>query len=213
MQRKRCDGQWNGCIWCLNAFKRLLEGSGVISCIACFLQYNSLKVWAMRAFVEQALMVNEHSDEQKLYIKNEYTQYTQCSAVQTKNFGTPVRTLLKRVMTDDGDNVIVKLLRRRTWSVYDGDDDGDDDACHGKDRECDGSICIHLLLLRPAAPTSTVQQRPSLWGGSWFVCLLNRLPVKFSSSKILWIWWPPWTWEGQRSTTISKGLFNNDILQ
>ena len=67
----------------------------------------------MRAFVEQALMVNEHSDEQNLYIKNENTQYTQCSAVQTKNFGTPVRTLLKRVMTDDGDNVIVKHLRQK----------------------------------------------------------------------------------------------------
>ena len=29
----------------------------------------------------------------------------------------------------------------------------DDDACHCKDRECDGSICIHLLLFSPAAPT------------------------------------------------------------
>ena len=29
----------------------------------------------------------------------------------------------------------------------------DDDTCHCKDRECDGSICIHLLLFSPAAPT------------------------------------------------------------
>ena len=36
---------------------------------------------------------------------------------------------------------------------YDDNDDGndDDDMDVGKDRECDGSICIHLLLLRPRA--------------------------------------------------------------
>ena len=30
-------------------------------------------------------------------------------------------------------------------------DDVDEDMDVGKDRECDGSICIHLLLLRPRA--------------------------------------------------------------
>ena len=36
------------------------------------------------------------------------------------------------------------------WPMHGRDDD---DACHCKDRECDGSICIHLLLFSPAAPT------------------------------------------------------------
>ena len=35
------------------------------------------------------------------------------------------------------------------WLWPSGNDDDDMDV--GKDRECDGSICIHLLLLRPRA--------------------------------------------------------------
>ena len=37
--------------------------------------------------------------------------------------------------------------------MHGSDEDDDDDAWHCKDRECDGSICIHLLLFSPAAPT------------------------------------------------------------
>ena len=52
---------------------------------------------------------------------------------------------------------------------YDDNGDDDDDMDVGKDRECDGSICIHLLLLRPRA-------RPP--------CRLRTLP-EMSTSTIL----------------------------
>ena len=52
---------------------------------------------------------------------------------------------------------------------YDDNGNDDDDMDVGKDRECDGSICIHLLLLRPRA-------RPP--------CRLRTLP-EMSTSTIL----------------------------
>ena len=46
----------------------------------------------------------------------------------------------------------------------DKDVDNDDDMDVGKDRECDGSICIHLLLLRPRArPPCRPRTLPEMW--------------------------------------------------
>ena len=50
------------------------------------------------------------------------------------------------------------------YDVDDDDGNDDDDMDVGKDRECDGSICIHLLLLRPRArPPCRPRTLPEMW--------------------------------------------------
>ena len=65
--------------------------------------------------------------------------------------------------------VIMLMLDDNGDNDNGNDGDEDDDMEVGKDRECDGSICIHLLLLRPRA-------RPP--------CRPRTLP-EMSTSKIL----------------------------